>query len=98
MKQTRAIVDPQVPGEFDLTFMPQNLDPNRPKEQPYVMRHLGNNITTYEAPYVHYMCGCSRQFKDQEMYVCFRCTKALCKFCVCRDEIETFWCVFCLDT
>lgn len=63
-----------------------------------MMKHLGNTITTFEAPFVHYQCECSRQFVDYEMYLCFKCSKALCKYCVCQDEIETFFCRFCLDT
>lgn len=62
------------------------------------MKHLGNTLTTYESPFVHYQCGCGRQFVDIEMYLCFKCNKSLCKFCVCQDEIETFFCRFCLDT
>ena len=54
-------------------------------------------LTTFEAPFVHYQCGCMRQFAGEEMYLCFKCNKSLCRFCLHEDEIETFYCRFCLD-
>lgn len=54
-------------------------------------------LTTHEAPFVHYQCGCLRQFVAEEMYLCFKCNKSICHFCLHEDEIETFHCRFCLD-
>lgn len=79
-------------GELDTMI------PATQKEPMQIMKHRGNNLTSMEVPYVHYQCGCSRQFIDMEMYICFKCEKVCCKFCVCQDEIETFYCRFCLDT
>lgn len=38
-----------------------------------------------------------RQFSAEEMYLCFKCNKSLCRFCLHEDEIDTFYCRFCLD-
>ena len=38
-----------------------------------------------------------RQFSGEEMYLCFKCNKSLCRFCLHEDEIDTFYCRFCLD-
>lgn len=62
------------------------------------LKHHGNHLTTYEAPFVHYGCQCQRQFVGEDFYLCFKCAKIVCQFCVSQDEIETFYCRFCLDT
>ena len=82
---------PTFQGEFD-TQTPQVKN-----QAPSVMKHTGNQLTFFEAPFVHYQCGCNRQFVDQEMYVCFNCCKPLCNFCTHQDEIETFYCRFCME-
>lgn len=46
---------------------------------------------------MHLVCGCTRQFVGEEFYICFKCSKILCQFCTSQDEIETFYCRFCLD-
>ena len=53
-------------------------------------------LTEYRAPYVHYMCECGRQFIEEEMYICIKCMKGLCRFCL-EEEIEYFYCKFCND-
>jgi len=65
-----------MPGEFDTQGF------SGPNQPPLIQKHLGNILTTTDAPYVHYQCGCSRQYIDAEMYICFKCSKILCKYCL----------------
>ena len=53
-------------------------------------------LTEFRAPYVHYKCECGRQFIEEEMYICIKCQKGLCRFCL-EEEIEYFYCKFCND-
>ena len=53
-------------------------------------------LTEFRAPYVHYKCGCGRQFIEEEMYACLKCQKGLCRFCL-QEEIEYFYCKYCND-
>jgi dynactin-4 len=53
-------------------------------------------LTEFKAPYVHYKCECGRQFIEEEMYLCVKCTKGVCRFCL-EEEIEYFYCKFCND-
>ena len=55
-------------------------------------------LTTFEPPFVHYQCDCKRHFIGDEMYMCNQCNKSMCRFCLHEDEIEVFYCRFCLDT
>jgi len=55
------------------------------------------SLTSKEAPYVHYQCGCSRVFIGDEMYLCNTCEKAMCRFCMQEEEIKEFYCRHCLD-
>lgn len=54
-------------------------------------------LTTNEAPYVHYQCGCSRTWIGDEMYLCTTCEKAMCRYCMSEEEIKEFTCRHCLD-
>jgi|688.fasta_scaffold167964_4 hypothetical protein len=56
-------------------------------------------LTANEVPYVHYQCGCMREFVAEEMYLCIKCVpnKSICRFCLDEDEIESLYCRFCLD-
>ena len=78
-------------GEFDILL------PAMEKSPATVLKQFGNQLTTYEVPYVHYGCGCGRQFVGEEHYICFKCSKTLCQYCISQDEIETFYCRNCLD-
>ena len=53
-------------------------------------------LTEFRSPYVHYKCGCNRQFIIEEMYICVKCQKGLCSFCL-EEEIDYFYCKFCND-
>ena len=54
-------------------------------------------LTSNEAPYVHYQCGCSRLFIGEEMYLCTMCEKSMCRFCMSEEEVKEFTCRHCLD-
>ena len=54
-------------------------------------------LKTIEAPFVHYQCGCKRQYAGEEMYICFTCNKTTCRFCIHEDEAVSYYCRFCLD-
>ena len=54
------------------------------------------SLTNEVAPFVHYICPCSRKFIIEEMYFCLKCNKAQCKFCL-QDEMSSFFCKNCLD-
>ena len=53
-------------------------------------------LTEWRSPYVHYGCGCGREFILEEMYTCIKCEKGLCRFCL-EEEIDYFFCKFCQD-
>ena len=53
-------------------------------------------LTDFRAPFVHYRCGCKREFILEEMYVCVNCKKGLCQFCL-EEEVDFFYCKFCND-
>lgn len=55
-------------------------------------------LTTFDPPFVHYQCTCKRQWIGDEMYMCNSCNKGICRFCLHEEEIEVFYCRFCLDT
>ena len=50
-----------------------------------------------EAPFVHYQCECGRQFIGEEMYLCMKCNKTMCRFCLHEDEIREYYCRHCLE-
>lgn len=39
-------------------------------------------------------CGCSRRFILDEMYLCNKCQKPLCRFCL-SEEVDSFFCNHC---
>ena len=53
-------------------------------------------LTDFRTPYVHYKCGCGRQFMLEELYCCLKCTKAKCRFCL-EEDIDYFYCKNCKD-
>lgn len=53
-------------------------------------------LTTDTAPLVHYFCGCTRRFVQEELYLCFKCGEAKCRYCT-DEEILSFYCRHCLD-
>eukprot|EP01017_Pseudomicrothorax_dubius_P013615 TRINITY_DN1606_c0_g2_i1.p1 TRINITY_DN1606_c0_g2~~TRINITY_DN1606_c0_g2_i1.p1 ORF type:complete len:166 (+),score=9.52 TRINITY_DN1606_c0_g2_i1:59-556(+) len=52
------------------------------------------NLEKY--PNILAVCNCGRQFIPEEMYVCFTCSIALCRYC-CNLEIAAFSCMNCLE-
>ncbi len=55
------------------------------------------SLTSYNGPFVHCQCACSRSFILDEMYYCIKCAKSLCRFCL-TEEIDSFYCRSCFMT
>ena len=46
-----------------------------------------NQTSERDEFYSHIECGCGRQYRAEEMYICYNCNKILCRFCL-SEEIE----------
>lgn len=53
-------------------------------------------FSEFKSPYVHYKCSCSRQYIYEEMYICVKCGKSRCRYCL-DEEVDYFFCKFCND-
>ena len=65
------MIKSQYPGEFDV------LIPATSTVDKQIFK-LQTTLTSYEAPFVHYLCGCNRQYVGDDMYICLACAKSLC--------------------
>ena len=48
-------------------------------------------------PFIKVICVCGRLFIPEEMYVCLKCKRAICRFCL-KQTIRSFICKNCTET